>query len=1471
MNTKTFKLSTLSKAMLPILTATVIAGCNDDDSSNYTAPTPSTSVPAEVELAPNVALPSAAATPAATEISVSYIADTTSIVSRMANATTDFSQWVLECGDKSFTATSSDNFGPTWLVTATEAQGACSISDGTTQQAAVTLDSSDAGKSFGVTHTGDKVEGSRQDTMMMAHGLDQTGTDVKLPEVAAPGELPTPPSGHFALHLYDALGDYKEEGAEKNGYANLNLHIWNNANCAAAGEDYLNGGWDDVSVTPDASDEFGPVWYVPVTDDATQCFNVIFRNANKDKLIGNDLVIDISGQADNPGVTYIPGSGTSYPTRDDAFAVGGPSSEFTIDTVGAILLDDNTMVWRAGSGADLVQIMFSSNGKYDVSENGVVTGASIKLTGATLTEAQKAQFPHLADYPAFEVPDLPTDLSLASLMKGSLIAIASSNGAADEPSALRSSTAIQFAGAIDAIFAEDAADLEYGPIYGDDGVTFRLWAPTASEVELVVYNSDKSEASRHAMTEDTASGSWSVELETDAVDNKFYRYAMKVFQPREQKGYGYEVTDPYSVSLSTNSLYSQAIDLDSDDLKPAGWDGLDAPHSQNPENGDLSNMVIYESHVRDFSAQDASTDNKGKYLAFTEQNSVPVNHLKELSDAGMTHLHLMPVFDIATINEDPDQVANINEPFSKLCSLNASVEKDDRFSGYCTSGGTIADAFEELKASDSKENPVVEGLNEYVRSVDSYNWGYDPFHYTVPEGSYSSDAEGTARILEFREMVKSVKEDIGMNVVVDVVYNHTNASGMNDKSVLDKVVPLYYQRLVPDTGLVETSTCCENTAPENAMFAKLIDDSIQTWVEAYKIDAFRWDLMGHHPLSQMEQTLAAAREVNSEVYFYGEGWNFGEVENNKRFVQATQPNLGGTGIGSFSDRLRDAVRGGSPFDEANGIRETQGFATGAAVLPNELSRDAEGNVSDAELARALHQTDLTRLGMAGNLKKFKMVDYEGTTQVGSSIDYNGQQAGYAEQPWEVQNYVSKHDNQTFWDINMYKVPSEASVEVRVQMQSVGMATVLLGQAMPFNHMGGELLRSKSMQRDSYDYGDWYNLVDFTLADNNWNKGLPAKDKDFANYDLISQVTADVNAHPQAKDLELMYSNYKEMLRIRSASDLMTLPSAEEIMKRVDFRNSGKGQTPGLIVMTIDNGSTQTMDLDSSLDSIVVVINASPETQVVGDFVDHESNAIELAGFALSEEHVDGGVAGASQFAEGKFSVPAWSSAVFVQARNGERGLGLPVSEKLDDLPPFGNTKIYIAGDFPAASWDPSTIEVPYANGGLYTVQLGLAKDTGYKFTKGSWDTEISCGGDNCPSNFSEMGMYEFTLDATNAETPVVVDAVLSESYVGKTWFIPGTISGDWAHGDAQKMTSDADKPEIISFTTAELTAGETTQFKMTCGNWGECEHAFNDVVQGSESLEITDSSGNIAFTPATAGSYQVAFNILNKELTITAK
>lgn len=1458
MNKPTFKLSALSKAILPVLSLALVAGCNNsNDDGTITPPdnsSPQVSVPGFDSMPTNPEI-------AANELLVSYVkTDGTSSRALTARAATD---WTLVCGDSEYTAASEDSFGPYWVIDNTSSLGNCDIVQDGATVLSVTLDPSI--QMQGVTEDGTVVKGNRQQTLLTSIGLDQEGTDVKMPEVEAPGDdLANTPSGYFAIQIYDPMGDYKDPEAGLNGYGNMNLHLWNNnPSCNAGDSDGFNNGWDDVSVTPDDADDFGPVWYVPVTDDPTECFNAIIRNGNKDKIIDNDLTIDISNIHNNPTVTYVPGNATPFDSRTAAFEEAGPSDSFAVDSVGAILLDEKTMVWRAAEGADIVQIMFSEDGQYHVSDAGVVSALSIKLTSTSLTDEQKEKFPHLSDYPAFEIP-----ANLSNLVKSSLVAVASQES--DSTATLRSSTAVQYAGALDAIFAEEATTLEYGTIYDGGDVNFRLWAPTALSVELVIYDSAKNELEREEMTEDIKSGAWSISMDADDVDGKFYRYAIKVFQPKGQVFTEYEVTDPYSVSLSMNSEYSQVIDLDSDDLKPSGWDGLSAPHPQDESNGDLANMVIYESHVRDFSALDQSTVNRGKYLAFTEQNSIPVNHLKELSEAGMTHLHLMPVFDIATINEDPDQVANIDEPFSKLCSVNPSIQSNDKFNSYCTSAYTLAEVFEMHLGSDTPDNPVIQELNEYVRGVDSYNWGYDPFHYTVPEGSYATDAEGTQRILEFREMVMSIKEDIGMNVVIDVVYNHTNASGYtSDKSVLDKIVPLYYHRLVPDTGLVETSTCCDNTAPEHAMFAKLIDDSIQTWVKDYKIDAFRWDLMGHHPLDQMIGTLEAAREVNPEVYFYGEGWNFGEVENDKRFVQATQPNLAGTGIGSFSDRLRDAVRGGSPFESGDDIRKAQGFGTGAATLPNELVLDGDDEVSDAEMARALHQSDLIRLGMAGNLKSFKMIDFEGNTKLGEDVDYNGQQAGYAAQPWEIQNYASKHDNQTLWDINMYKVDESASTEDRVKMQTISMATVLLGQAMPFNHMGAELLRSKSMQRDSYDFGDWYNFVDFTRNDNNWNVGLPAAEKDYDNYAQIDRAFHDMYAMPSAHNIDQMYENYLELLKLRSSTALITLPNADEINSRVDFRNTGVMQKAGLIVMTVDNGASQSTDLDSTLDSLVVILNARPDAQTVSGFVDNNGDAIELAGFELSDIHSTTGMAAGATFSSGAFTVPEWSVSVFVQPRSGDRGLGLPVSEKSDDLPPFGARAVYIAGDFAQATWDPAGIEVPYANNGLYSVTLGLAKDTGYKFTLGNWDDQFACQGDNCPSNFTEVGMYKFTLNASDASSPVVVDAELVESYVGKDWYIPGQVSEEeWSHTNASLMTAESDST-LVSFTTKPLEAGTTYGFKFTCGDWGKCEHSSAHVTPAEGSLPFA-GSGNIEFTPSANGTYEISFDYISKEVLITA-
>src|SRR5512145_2700531 len=186
-------------------------------------------------------------------------------------------------------------------------------------------------------------------------------------------------------------------------------------------------------------------------------------------------------------------------------------------------------------------------------------------------------------------------------------------------------------------------------------------------------------------------------------------------------------------------------------------------------------------------------------------------------------------------------------------------------------------------------------------------------------------------------MVQALNQ-AGLRVVMDVVYNHTNASGQEAKSVLDKIVPGYYHRLNAD-GAVETSTCCQNTATEHAMMRKLMVDSVVTWATQYKVDGFRFDLMGHHMLDDMKAVRAALDALTLEndgvdgklIYVYGEGWDFGEVANNARGKNATQLNIAGTGIGVFNDRLRDAVKGGSPFSDPR----DQGFVTGLGFTSND--------------------------------------------------------------------------------------------------------------------------------------------------------------------------------------------------------------------------------------------------------------------------------------------------------------------------------------------------------------------------------------------------------------------------------------------------------------------------------------------------------------------------------------------------------
>lgn len=1167
----------------------------------------------------------------------------------------------------------------------------------------------------------------------------------------------------------------KGKAASASDYATYNLYLWNDATCDGVDPTtVVTPDWNDVSKTPKTVDDYGPIWEIPLNPaPTTDCINVIVRDVNKNKVSGSNNVKILLSDLQQSMIS----GGALYATRADAF-VDVPKKSVGIAGAAAHLIDANTIVWEGAKDAAYVNLYYDADGGIDAdADNKLSFDKRFDLKKTTLTDAQlailDAKDRKLKSWTAFS---LPKGVDIKTLLKGELVAIST-----DSKGVLDTGTKVQTAKALDAVYAAKASTLEYGAIVSDSGVTFRLWAPTAQSVKVVVYNADKTVASTNDMTFDSASGSWSYAGAAD-LKGSYYRYQMSVYHPLTAKMESYEVTDPYSLSLSMNSEYSQIVDLDDADLKPEGWDTLKAPHVQTTP-ADVAKTVVYESHVRDLTAFDTEVPaaERGKYVALTEENSLAVKHLKELAAAGVTHLQILPAFDIATINEDPAKVANLDDKFSKLCDVNTNVANSDKFKANCAGDSTVA----EVMATLDKDGEDRQELNRMVADTDSFNWGYDPFHYTTPEGSYSTNPDGTARILEFRKMVKAIKENIKMNVVMDVVYNHTNESGVSSKSVLDKIVPWYYQRLDETSGDVTISTCCSNTAPEHAMFAKLMDDSLITWTKAYKIDAFRFDIMGHHPKAQMVEALAKVKAVDSEMYFYGEGWNFGEVADDARFEQARQANLGGTGIGSFSDRLRDAVRGGSPFDGGDGIRTSQGFGNGAYVLANEK----DGVTEDS----ARHLAELTMLGMAGNLKDFVLIDREGVPTKGSDVDYNGQKAGYANDPIEIQNYVSKHDNQTIFDIIAYKAANDATLNDRVRMQGLSLATVLLGQATAFDQQGSELLRSKSFERDSYDSGDWYNKVDYTKQDNNYDVGLPRKDKDGDNYPLIKAVK-DVVGKPGATEIAQMDSFYKELTSLRQSSPLFTLGTGAEVMKRVDFRNVGPDQTTGLIVMTIDDGAGQT-DLDKTTDGIVVVVNATNEVQTTGSFQDGNGADIALSGYELSSIQSTLGttsIGNGATFADGQFSVPAWSVAVFVKPQGEAQGTGLPVSKKQDPstIEPF-DVPVYLPGKL-IGSWDFSDankfvftgadysyllstdITEEFVGDGTQTVEFKVADDAwggngvdygvctaGAKLAVGTPLT--LCTGDAAKGNVAldvtKVGTYNFTFKVVDKDSPTLTLAI----------------------------------------------------------------------------------------------------------------
>ena len=544
----------------------------------------------------------------------------------------------------------------------------------------------------------------------------------------------------------------------------------------------------------------------------------------------------------------------------------------------------------------------------------------------------------------------------------------------------------------------DGDDL--GAVINGTNTTFKVWAPTASKIVLNLFEKGNGvDAYKSVEMQRGDKGVWSY---TEACGHgTYYTYTVTTAVGTQ------EATDPYAKAAGVNGNRSMVVDLSLTDP-----DGFDTSKLENNIDS-YSEAIIWEVHVRDFSNKIASSKYKGKYLAFTETGlknehgvSVGIDYLKEL---GVTHVHLLPVYDYATVDEsDPNA---------------------------------------------------------------SFNWGYDPKNYNVPEGSYSTDPyNGEVRIKEYKQMVAALHE-AGIGVIMDVVYNHT----YDANSSFNRIVPYYYYRYTSSGANSSASGCGNDTASERYMYGKFMVDSTSYWVEEYNLDGLRFDLMGLHDLETMQEVESAVHTINPNAIIYGEGWTMGHTIDGS--AQANQGNINkikptGDAVGSiavFNDVMRDATKG-SVFEKTG-----KGYINGAA---NSI-----------------------------NLSKI-IFSIRGGFGVGQ---------GWSVENAMVINYMSAHDNNTLWDKLLLSNPT-ASDDARNKMNNLGAAILMISKGTPFWQAGEEMLRTKDGDENSYKSSDAINNIDWSaLKEGNreyktmrYYKGLIEMRKTFG-------IFTDLNATVECKE------------------------------------------------------------------------------------------------------------------------------------------------------------------------------------------------------------------------------------------------------------------------------------------------------------------------------------------------------------------
>ena len=432
------------------------------------------------------------------------------------------------------------------------------------------------------------------------------------------------------------------------------------------------------------------------------------------------------------------------------------------------------------------------------------------------------------------------------------------------------------------------------------------------------------------------------------------------------------VPDPYCKAVGTNGKRAQIIDLNK--TNPVDWDVDAASHKSIQHEA----TVIYELHIRDASIHaESGMHNKGKFVSLTESGTVNkdglstgLDHIKSL---GISHVHLLPCFDYSTVDE------------TRL-------------------------------------------------TLPQYNWGYDPLNYNTPEGSYSTNAaDGTVRIKEFKELIKTFHSN-GMQVVMDVVYNHTM---FTEHSNFNQLAPGYYYRQNADGSFSNASGCNNETASERPMMRRFLIESLCYWVKEYHVDGFRFDLMGIHDIETMNLIASALRKIHPGILLYGEGWTAGSspLAEERRAVKNNVNQL--NGIAVFSDDARNAIKG-SVFDQYD-----PGFISG------------KKGVEDA-----------IRFGIIASCNHPQV-----------------KQHGYASNPLQIITYCECHDNHILWDKLAISAAQYDEAD-RKRMQELAFAIVLTSQGIPFFTAGSEFLRTKQGVENSFKSPDSINAIDWNLKTDN---------------------------------------------------------------------------------------------------------------------------------------------------------------------------------------------------------------------------------------------------------------------------------------------------------------------------------------------------------------------------------------------------